>query len=154
MSELATFIERMPKAELHLHLEGTLEPELKFELAARNGLDLRYRSVDEMRAAYRFDDLPLVPRRPLRGRQRASDQAGFLRPRHGLLPQGALGTGAPRDCSLAGRRGGRRSAADASACNPQLLAPSALIRARPPIGSRLAVSQSEARPVDRLAPHS
>jgi adenosine deaminase len=58
MSELATFIERMPKAELHLHLEGTLEPELKFELAARNGLDLRYRSVDEMRAAYRFDDLP------------------------------------------------------------------------------------------------
>ena len=58
MSELAAFIERMPKAELHLHLEGTLEPELKFELAARNGLDLPYGSVDEMRAAYRFDDLP------------------------------------------------------------------------------------------------
>jgi adenine deaminase len=58
MSELTTFIEGMPKAELHLHLEGTLEPELKFELAARNGLDLPYDSVDEMRAAYRFDDLP------------------------------------------------------------------------------------------------
>jgi adenosine deaminase len=58
MSELITFIERMPKAELHLHLEGTLEPELKFELAARNGLDLPYGSVEEMRAAYRFDDLP------------------------------------------------------------------------------------------------
>jgi adenosine deaminase len=57
MSELITFIERMPKAELHLHLEGTLEPELKFELAARNGLDLPYGSVEEMRAAYRFDDL-------------------------------------------------------------------------------------------------
>jgi adenosine deaminase len=58
MGELATFIEGMPKAELHLHLEGTLEPELKVELAARNGLDLPYRSVEEMRAAYSFDDLP------------------------------------------------------------------------------------------------
>ena len=57
MSELATFIERLPKAELHLHLEGTLEPELKFELAARNGVELPYRTVSEMRAAYGFDDL-------------------------------------------------------------------------------------------------
>jgi adenosine deaminase len=40
MSELASFIAGMPKAELHLHLEGTLEPELKFELAARNGVEL------------------------------------------------------------------------------------------------------------------
>jgi adenosine deaminase len=40
-----------------VHLEGTLEPELKFELASRNGLDLPYGSVDEMRAAYDFDDL-------------------------------------------------------------------------------------------------
>jgi len=58
VTELAAFIEGMPKAELHLHLEGTLEPELKFELAARNGLDLPYASVEEMRAAYGFDDLP------------------------------------------------------------------------------------------------
>jgi adenosine deaminase len=57
MTDLATFVERMPKAELHVHLEGTLEPELKFELAARNGLDLPYGSVEEMGAAYAFDDL-------------------------------------------------------------------------------------------------
>ncbi len=57
MSDLAHFIHGLPKAELHLHLEGTLEPELKFELAARNGVALPYRSAVEMRAAYGFDDL-------------------------------------------------------------------------------------------------
>src|SRR5262249_60374835 len=57
MSDLATFIEGMPKAELHMHIEGALEPELRFELAARNGLDLPYESAEEMRAAYAFADL-------------------------------------------------------------------------------------------------
>jgi adenosine deaminase len=57
MTELADFIQGLPKAELHLHLEGTLEPELKFELAGRNGVALPYRSAAEMRAAYDFDDL-------------------------------------------------------------------------------------------------
>jgi adenine deaminase len=52
------FIAGLPKCELHLHIEGTLEPELKFELARRNGLELPYASVEEMRAAYDFDDLP------------------------------------------------------------------------------------------------
>lgn len=47
----------MPKAELHVHLEGTLEPELKFELAMRNGLGLPYESAEDMRAAYSFNDL-------------------------------------------------------------------------------------------------
>jgi adenosine deaminase len=47
----------MPKVELHLHLEGTLEPELAFVLAERNRVELPYSSVDEMRAAYRFTDL-------------------------------------------------------------------------------------------------
>jgi adenine deaminase len=50
-------IRRLPKVELHLHLEGTLEPELAFSLAARNDVALPYGSVDAMRAAYRFTDL-------------------------------------------------------------------------------------------------
>ena len=58
MTEVRGFIEGMPKAELHVHVEGTLEPELKFELAKRNGIELPYGSVEEMRAAYDFDDLP------------------------------------------------------------------------------------------------
>jgi adenosine deaminase len=52
------FIAGLPKAELHLHIEGTLEPELKFDLAKRNGADLPEHTMDEMRAAYDFDDLP------------------------------------------------------------------------------------------------
>jgi adenosine deaminase len=47
----------LPKAELHLHIEGTLEPELAFELAARNGVELPYADTDELREAYRFEDL-------------------------------------------------------------------------------------------------
>jgi adenosine deaminase len=57
MRSLAEFIVAMPKAELHCHLEGTLEPELIFALARRNGVALRYPSVEALRAAYRFRDL-------------------------------------------------------------------------------------------------
>jgi adenosine deaminase len=58
VTEISPFIAGMPKAELHVHLEGTLEPELKFQLAARNHMGLPYRSAVEMRAAYNFGDLP------------------------------------------------------------------------------------------------
>lgn len=47
----------LPKAELHLHIEGTLEPDLAFELAARNGISLPYASVDELAAQYEFENL-------------------------------------------------------------------------------------------------
>ena len=58
MTTIEEFIKSIPKAELHVHVEGTLEPELKFQLAERNGLQLPYNSVEEMRAAYDFNDLP------------------------------------------------------------------------------------------------
>lgn len=47
----------LPKAELHLHIEGTLEPELAFALAARNDVELPYRDAEELRRAYLFKDL-------------------------------------------------------------------------------------------------
>jgi adenosine deaminase len=56
-SELLDFIQRLPKAELHLHIEGTLEPELLFELAQRNQIPLPYASIDAVRLAYAFKDL-------------------------------------------------------------------------------------------------
>jgi adenosine deaminase len=52
-----TFVQDMPKAELHIHIEGSLEPELMFALAERNGVALRYASVEEVRRAYDFSDL-------------------------------------------------------------------------------------------------
>ena len=56
-AELAAFVGTLPKAELHLHIEGTLEPELAFAIAERNGSTLPYASVDELRSAYRFSNL-------------------------------------------------------------------------------------------------
>lgn len=50
-------IEKSPKAELHLHIEGTFEPELMFRIAGRNGIILKYKSVDELRKAYEFNNL-------------------------------------------------------------------------------------------------
>ena len=55
--DLAAFVGALPKAELHLHIEGTLEPALAFAIAERNGSTLPYASVDELRAAYRFANL-------------------------------------------------------------------------------------------------
>jgi adenosine deaminase len=53
----AALIGRLPKVELHVHLEGTLEPELAHRLAARNGIELPFESVETLRAAYDFADL-------------------------------------------------------------------------------------------------
>src|ERR1700712_4006112 len=55
--QLRQLVTGMPKAELHIHIEGSLEPELIFALAQRNGVALAYDSVETLRAAYAFSDL-------------------------------------------------------------------------------------------------
>ena len=57
MTPLDVFIRGAPKPELHVHIEGTLEPELMFALAQRNGVDTGYGSADDVRAAYQFGNL-------------------------------------------------------------------------------------------------
>ena len=54
---LPELLRRMPKAELHIHIEGSLEPELIFALSARNRVTIPYASVDELRRAYAFTNL-------------------------------------------------------------------------------------------------
>ena len=56
-SEMDAFIRELPKAELHVHVEGTLEPEMRLRLAGRNGIELPYGSADELAASYAYQDL-------------------------------------------------------------------------------------------------
>ena len=51
------FILKLPKAELHVHIEGSLEPELMLSLATKHGIDLPYKTLDEIEVAYQFEDL-------------------------------------------------------------------------------------------------
>jgi len=55
--DLGAFVRGLPKAELHLHIEGSLEPQLMFKLAKRHSLNLKYASVEALRKAYQFDNL-------------------------------------------------------------------------------------------------
>lgn len=57
MSHMENFIQSLPKIELHLHIEGSLEPELMFALAQRNEIDIPFKSVEEVREAYNFSNL-------------------------------------------------------------------------------------------------
>ncbi len=57
MNEIIEFIKKIPKAELHLHIEGSLEPELMFRLAKKNKIKIPFGSVDEIRNAYNFHNL-------------------------------------------------------------------------------------------------
>ena len=57
MQSATDYIRGLPKAELHVHIEGTLEPELKFQLAKKHGIALQHASVEDLRRAYRFANL-------------------------------------------------------------------------------------------------
>jgi len=54
---MTAFIQNMPKAELHLHVDGSLEPELLFKLGERNGVEIKYKTVEEVREAFNFTNL-------------------------------------------------------------------------------------------------
>ena len=57
MNEIIKFIEKTPKAELHLHIEGTLEPELMFKLAKRNNIKIPFKNISDVKSAYNFSNL-------------------------------------------------------------------------------------------------
>ena len=54
---IVNFINKSPKTELHLHIEGSLEPELMFKLSKRNKIEIPFKSVEEIRSAYNFTNL-------------------------------------------------------------------------------------------------
>ena len=72
------FIANLPKAELHVHLEGTLEPELSFQLAGEHGVQLEYTTVQELLRAYDFHDLPSFLRIYYKGMSVLRDEEDFF----------------------------------------------------------------------------
>ena len=84
MTDSDDFVRRLPKAELHVHIEGTLEPELVFELAARNKVHLDYPDVAALRQGLVFDDLQSFLDIYYAQLRRDAHGAGFLRPDDGL----------------------------------------------------------------------
>jgi adenosine deaminase len=72
------FIAHLPKAELHVHLEGTLEPELSFALAQKNGVALDYATADELLKAYDFHDLPSFLRIYYKAMEVLREEADFF----------------------------------------------------------------------------
>ena len=56
-TNLENYIKNTPKTELHMHIEGSLEPELMFKLSKRNKLEIPFKSVDEIKSAYNFTNL-------------------------------------------------------------------------------------------------
>ena len=57
MREIIEFIKKTPKTELHLHIEGTLEPDLLFKLAKRNNVQIPFKNINEVKSAYNFSNL-------------------------------------------------------------------------------------------------
>ena len=57
MNEIIKFIKKTPKAELHVHIEGTLEPELMFKLAKRNNIKIPFENINDVKSAYNFSNL-------------------------------------------------------------------------------------------------
>jgi hypothetical protein len=96
------FVRGLPKAELHMHIEGSLEPELMFELAQRNGITLPFASVEQIRAAYDFSEPAGLPGHLLPGRGRAADRRGLQGPGPGLFqaPGGRRRHAMPRSSSI------------------------------------------------------
>ena len=56
-NKIIEYIKNVPKTELHLHIEGTLEPELMFKLAKRNNVSIPYKNIEEVKSAYNFKNL-------------------------------------------------------------------------------------------------
>ena len=57
IDKVLSFIKKTPKSELHLHIEGSLEPELMFKFSQRNKIEIPFKSVDEIKSAYNFTNL-------------------------------------------------------------------------------------------------
>src|SRR6516165_740210 len=118
MTSLESFVRGLPKTDLHMHIEGSIEPQLMLDLAARNGMKLRWATAEALRSAYRFTSLQsfldlyfegckvLVAERDFHGVTRAEL---FIGRRASLSAASRLRNSCPA-CSAPWRRRGARTA--------------------------------------------
>jgi len=134
---MTQFIDAMPKAELHVHLEGTLEPDLSFALALKNGVVLPYDSPEALLAAYDFHDLPSFLAIYYKAMEVLRDESDFyelawryLQKAHGqnvvyaemfFDPQAHTSRGIPFDTVIRGIRGAQERAAAELGLENQLI---------------------------------
>ena len=79
------FVQGLPKAELHVHIEGTLEPELKLKLAQRNHVDIGQSTIQEVKDSYKFTDLASFLAVYYHAMNVLRNRTGFLRLSNGLF---------------------------------------------------------------------
>jgi adenosine deaminase len=117
-ADLDAFIRSMPKAELHMHLEGSIEAEMLLELAVRNGMQPRWKTAEALRSAYQFDNLQsfldlyyegcrvLVRERDFyeitRAYLRRAHADGVVRAEMFIAPQGFVGRDVPAEAAMGG----------------------------------------------------
>ena len=82
--DVRSYVRRLPKAELHMHLEGSLEPEMLMRLATRNKVEIPFRTVEAIRDAYHFTELQDFLDIYYQGMNVLRAEEELLRPDHGL----------------------------------------------------------------------
>src|ERR1700712_3121655 len=101
MTDLESFVRGLPKTDLHMHIEGSIEPQLMLDLAARNGMKLRWDTAEALRGAYQFQNLQSFLDLP-RAYLRRAHEDGVIRAELFIGPQSFTERGTTIEALMSG----------------------------------------------------